>query len=398
MMKKLTAVCLAVFLTLALGVWGNGWPVYAESEEGSLAGVWKLSSMKNGDDVAGSEEIEQLEQMGMLMYMVISEDGTLTVSAFGEESEGTWDDKTITAEDSALPYELDGDALTLHDGGDFMVFSRTTLETVYGILGYQEGILDESVAYLDEDQVLLDTESGTVTVTGYEAGSDGFRIKVRCDNHADTKLLFGTKSTYVNRFILDPVWAAEVSPGESLDSEIVFAVQDLGRCGISSVDEIILVLQVMDSENWTFLTDGETAAVYPTGKNPEEITAAVHVPEAGEQTVADNEYCRFSILGTENEPLLGYMVSCYLENKTDRPLTFEWTNTAVNGTDVVSYYAEETLPGTRGFTEALFLNSTLEEAGINPEEITEIRFTLKAYDASGDSIEPVMEETFTCSV
>ena len=64
MMKKLTAVCLAVFLTLALGVWGNGWPVYAESEEGSLAGVWKLSSMKNGDDVAGSEEIEQLEQMG----------------------------------------------------------------------------------------------------------------------------------------------------------------------------------------------------------------------------------------------------------------------------------------------------------------------------------------------
>ena len=398
MMKKLTASALAVLLTLASCIWAGGRQVYAESDEAGIAGVWKLSSMKNGEDTAGQEEIGQLEQMGMLMYMVISEDGTLTVSAFGAESEGTWDDTTITAEDAPLSYELDGDALTLHDGTDFMVFSRTTLETVYDILGYQEGILDESVTYLDEDQVLMDTESAAVTITGYHAASDGFRIQVRCENRTENTVLFGTKTAYVNRFILDPVWAQEVGPGESVDSEMVFSVKDLGKCGISSVDELILVLQAMDSENWEYLTDGEAVTVYPTGKNPEEITAGVHVPEEGEQTVADNEYCRFSVLKAENEPLLGYMVSCYVENKTDRPLTFEWSQTSVNGTDVTAYYAEETLPGTRGFAEALIPSGTLEEAGIVPEDITEISFTLTAYDTSGDTPETVMEETITCSV
>lgn len=395
MTKRLTAAGMALLLSLAAG---SAQPAYAEADGKEIAGVWRLSSLKNGEETLGPEEMAQREAAGILMYMVIEEDGTLTVSIDGERAEGVWDEDTITAEDSSLAYTLDGDALTLHQDEDYMVFSRTSMDTIYNILGYWDGMFDENAAYQEGDQAVMDTGECRVTITGYEADADGFRVKLTCSNDSDRTVDFVIGSTYLNRFLLDPVYLSsgygvEAAPGESQDTELVYSVRDLERCGISAVDEFTISLQVIDAGDASALTEQETVTVYPTGKSAEEVVPAIHVPTENEQVLADNDTCRFSVQEAVHESVLGYLIAGSLENKSDTTLIYEWSGTAVNGVETDDVYMEELLPGTQAYTDILISNESMEEAGVAPEEVTEISFVLSAYEADGD--EPVMEETVT---
>ncbi|MBQ2641948.1 MAG: hypothetical protein IJG15_08125, partial [Lachnospiraceae bacterium] len=94
--------------------------------------------------------------------------------------------------------------------------------------------------------------------------------------------------------------------------------------------------------------------------------------------------------------ILGYGVNCYFENKTDKMLTVTWNSTKVNGQDVIAYYAEEILPGCRGYSKALFLDASLEEKGISENaDVKEIAGTLKVYTSDEKTPATIVEQEFT---
>ena len=363
-----------------------------EDSQTCLPGIWKLSEMKQGDEVYGEDEIAYLDQMKMVFYLDVHEDGT--ISAFmGDESTGTWDESSITINDTPVPYTLEGSTLSLANEEVSMTFERSSQETINEIMGYQDGVLDETVVYEQEEKTILDTDSAAVTVTGYKAGPSGFKVMMRCENKTESNIVISTATCVINKYQLQPSWAVQIKPGETEESELICSTPDLGKCGISAADELILTLQVADSDNWSMLTDGETVTLYPTGKTAEEITVPDRTPEENEKVLVDNEYCTFSILSAGDDPLLGYGVNCYFENKTDHTLTFMWESSSMNGQDMVSYFAEEAMPGVRGYAYALYLDSGMEEAGI--EEVTEVGFTLKVIDADADVPAALVDEAFT---
>lgn len=370
-----------------------------EKQEG-LVGVWKLTDMsQGGESVLSKEQIEASEKMGIVIYMVFNDDGTVT-TMFGEEEHGTWDDSSIIVNETAVAYTLDGDTLTLTGNDDSsMTFERSSQEVINSILGYKEGVLDESVSYAQGEQSILDTDKVAVTVTGYSADKTGFIVKVRTENKTEDPIMITTDSYAINKNMLQLKWAVSLDAGESKESEIKSTIAELEKCGISAADEILLTLKVIDSKTYETLVSGdELIALYPTGKTADQITAGERTPVEGETVLVDNEYCTFVIQGVEYSQGLGYCVNCYFENKTDHALTMMWEKASLNGQETVSFFAEEVLPGARGYDQSVFLKSALDEKQLKWEDITEIGFTLRVYDSSSGSIETLLQEPYTYQV
>lgn len=371
----------------------------AETQTASnpAVGLWKLSGMTGSEGAISPEELKAYEAAGVVIYMEMNEDGTVVIHGLTEDQAvGTWDDKAVTVNGSPASYTLDGDKLTLKIAEDSMEFERTTQDAVYALLGYKAGVLDEKVEYLKEEQTILDTDDVLIKITGYQADMKGFVVKLHCENKGDKKLVVNADNSVLNKNEIDPTWAVILDAKETKDTEMTFSPLDLEKCGITAVDEIILRMQVADSEAWTMVTEDAMATVYPTGKKAEDIKAADRKPVDKEVVVVDNDDCTFILQGASDKEILGYGVNCYFENKTDKMLTVTWNSTKVNGQDVIAYYAEEVLPGSRGYSKALFLQGSLEEKGITDNaDVKEIAGTLKVYTSDEKTPETLVEQEFT---
>ena len=366
-------------------------PDHVTAENDSPVGVWKLIEMDTNGEITDREKLEAIESMNMVMYMEFKSDGTFSISGFGEDMEGTWDESSLSANDNAVPYTIEKDTIILQKDSSKMTFERTTIEEIYAILGYQEGILDESIEYSKKEQTILDTKYAAARITGYNADPSGFTITIRCENKTNHRIMISTGNTAINRCMISPTWVASLDAEESRDTPMIFKTTDLAKCGISAADEVILTIKTIDPENYEILGENTVVALYPTGKKAEEIKAPDHTPSEGEKVLVGNDDFTFAIQGAGEDALLGYCADCYIENKTGKPLTFMWTKSRINGTDISSYYAEEALPGTRGYSRAAFMQSALEDNKI--EEIKEIKFTLQVLEK--DTYNKIYEEELT---
>ena len=169
-MKRILSLLLAIVMVCMMP--GTGLYVRAEESKG-ITGVWKLEKMDGDDNVISEKDVQDYEAMNVAMYMKFRDNGTVKFSTFGDEIEGTWNDFGITLDGSWLNYTQDGDVLTVGnaDGGE-MVFRRSSMEEINGILGYKD-VLDKNVSYSGEDKRIMDTEFASGSITSYEADQTG---------------------------------------------------------------------------------------------------------------------------------------------------------------------------------------------------------------------------------
>ena len=237
-MRKLLNLFLA-FILVSM-TFAGGIKVNAE-ESDSIVGYWKLVEIAGEKNVMSREDLETYEQLGSVMYLKFRENGTVKFSLFGDEMEGWWNAYGITLEDSWLTYKIEGDVLTITnaDGGD-MICERTTGDEINALLGYQDGVLDESVVYSNKETKIMDTETASVVVVGYKADMTGFTVYFRCENKTRDSIVISEDKCVLNKYIFHPDWAVSLDSRETLDSEMVVSPAELAKAGISSVDEMIL--------------------------------------------------------------------------------------------------------------------------------------------------------------
>ena len=350
-----------------------------------VVGVWKLVEI-TGEPSLPRSTTEFNEKLGRIVYIIVNEDGTFLMSIYGRESQGTWDENEILINGVPETYILEGDTLTIQESTDEMIFERSSQEAIDGILGYKADVLDESVSYLDKEETILETEDVSLTITGYKADKTGFHVFLRCENKTDHKRTIDEDKTLLNRFAVPSDWSETLEAKETKESDMVLKPQELEKCGISAVDEIILVLSVSDAENSKFLQRDLIVEAYPTGKKAEEVKAAERKPVDNEQIIVDNEYCTFIIEESDPTYSLGYAVNCYCENKTDKPLTFKWKDCKLNGKDISGIMTAKVLPGTKEYYQASFMAYDFKKAGITKEELKTIQATLKVYDEDSKDV------------
>ena len=253
----------------------------------------------------------------------------------------------------------------------------------------------EAAAYESGETVLVDNEFVTFTVTGFRENAHlGLEMQVFCENKTDRTVMFSLDGVSVCGVMHDPFWAEEVAPGKKANSTVSFDTFTLAEQGIESVDEISFRLSATDSDSWLdepFADDHFT--VYPTGLNADTVVFPEYRHKNGETVVLDNENLLFIVEKVDDTDTGFYTLNCYLANRTDKDLMVSWDGVSVNGFMVDPFWAAAVSAGKQMYTSIRFASADLAEQGI--DTVTELAFTLTAYDYNSFDMDYVVEENLT---
>ena len=256
--------------------------------------------------------------------------------------------------------------------------------------------VDESQTQQENLQLELyrnDRCAFSVTKTEYNEHL-GLQVHVLCENNSDNTLLFTWNNTAVCGYMYEPYWAEEVAAGKKVNSTLDFDTYELEKMGITSVDEIFFTLSVIDAENFLdapLVNQG--FRIYPTGKTANQVVYPEYVHKNGETVIAENDVLTFIIESVEDEVSEFYTLNCYLANHTGKNLMVSWDSVSVNGFMVDPFWATSVAAGMQTFTQINFLRTDLEAQGI--EDVSEIEFTILAYDDDNWDADYLLSETYT---
>ena len=293
-MKRIASLFLAfvmICMVCAVSV-----PVYADDFDKAV-GVWKLEEM-SGDNTMSKEDLKEYERLGVAMYLKLRKDGTCKFSLYGDTMEGTWSEYGIVLDNAWFTYILDGDKLVLdnQDGSD-MIFTRSSMDEIYKILGYQKGILDEDVHYSTKEKKILDTDTASVVITGYKADMTGFTVSMRCKNKTRNEITIGVDKCVLNKYIFHPEWSETLDRRETLETKMRIIPAEIAKTGISVVDEMILQMHLSNATNGRTIKKGIMATVYPTGRKADQVRTPLRKPVENEYRILVNNTCAYIIQG-----------------------------------------------------------------------------------------------------
>ncbi len=418
---------------------------YADREENRYYelnpddGKWYYSALEMSDteEVLTDEEIDKITAEKLfkdLEFTVTKEEylfeGTLNLEALREESEGltsnligtelppiemtvslklTCDDqKRLTALSLNVPettIDLGADMAGLKISIDTLTldlaakYDEVKVEVPGNIKSTAEDAGSSPVPhtheYSLEPQTVADNELGVFRIESAEDDEFfGFTLHVSCENKTqDKKLQFAMNNVLVNGYMADPYWSADVAAGQLESFDIHFGTNTFEKSGIDLVDEIAFTFTLSDSDDWfSAALFEDSCKIYPSGKSPEEIVYQPRRTGEKEMVVFDREEGTMVILETETDPFWGYTVNCYLENYSDRPLSFGWRDVTVNGYIINPYFNETLAPGARAYVQVSFSDTDLKQNNIT--EVSAIDFTARISDPNDFWAEDLYNEAF----
>ena len=112
-----------------------------------------------------------------------------------------------------------------------------------------------------------------------------------------------------------------------------------------------------------------------------------------ETVIVDDENCTFTITAIEYDSIWGYTLKAYLENKTDKDLTFSFNDVSVNGFMCDPLWAATVTTGMKANESIYFYKDSFERNGI--KEVTEIVFTLDVYDSNDWMADHLVSDVFS---
>lgn len=251
-------------------------------------------------------------------------------------------------------------------------------------------------SYTLSDEVIVDNEYCTFKIIKAEEDNFwGFTLKAYCENKtSDKSLMFSIDDVSVNGYMCDPFWAEQVAAGKKSNDDITFSSTSFKEIGIDTADEITFSLRVHDYDDWMaddFVHDVFT--IYPTGLDAASVSYPARRSTSSEKVIVDNDDICFIILENTVDSIWGYTLKCYLENKTDKSVMFNWDDVSVNGFMIDPFWAREIAPGMRGYSDINFSDSEFEENGIT--EVEEIEFTFNVHDSDDWFANDLFDEVCT---
>ena len=265
-----------------------------------------------------------------------------------------------------------------------------------GLTDKSDSISQTTKLYTLSNEVVVDNDICAFTISGINPDSIwGFAVNSVVENKStDINLSFSIDNVSINGYMVDPFWAASATPGKKNISEIDFSRTALEQCGIDTVDEIEFRLRVSDDDDWSKdpYVD-EVFRIYPTGKMAGDIVIPEKPAGASEKVIVDNDQVKFIILDPYDDEIWGYSVRFYIENNTDKNLSFSWNDVAVNSYMMDPFWSTSVGSGKRKVTSASFSSSDFEASGITA--VSEIDFRLTISDADNWFADAIIDSTFS---
>ncbi|MBQ9007631.1 MAG: hypothetical protein IJ092_14865 [Atopobiaceae bacterium] len=129
-MKKRIWTTLALACTLCLALVGcaRGSKSKADPKD-AFVGSWEIVKMVNNGEESSLEDLEDLKDVGMFVYLDLNEDGTFALDVLGSPMSGTWEATdestgTITLSGATAPLTIDDGLLKLEQDSNSMTFKK----------------------------------------------------------------------------------------------------------------------------------------------------------------------------------------------------------------------------------------------------------------------------------
>ena len=199
----------------------------------------------------------------------------------------------------------------------------------------------------------------------------------------------------VNGYMQDADYEARVPAGQTVAGEIEIPADDLRRSGVSSVDELILYPLIYDDA--VAMGQGDVVdgafSFYPTGQSKGNVVYPVRQKGTNEQIFFDNGFGSMILLDAraDEQDEDNVEVTGYLENKTDRFLSFAWTDVSMNGAAINGAGDTVVAPGMRCYITMFF---SVPSQGSNGNELS-FKVTATPLSNDGSTVAPLMEQRGT---
>lgn len=128
----------------------------------------------------------------------------------------------------------------------------------------------------------------------------------------------------------------------------------------------------------------------------EEESTEIDIPHLEETVIVDNDNFTFIIKNVEINKDWGTLdLNVYIQNKTDKKLTFTWYDVSINDYMIDPFWATEVVPNKKMNSTISFWHQQLDENNI--EKIENIEFNLQIYYLNEETwaVDDYLDEVYT---
>ena len=230
-----------------------------------------------------------------------------------------------------------------------------------------------------KNEMLVDNELFSITAKSIDEDSEyGYLVNLLIENKSpDKTYTFGIQKGQVNGVEVDPYTIIFINPGKK--ANITVFIENLKEYGIEEYTDIELIVNVTEGK-YTYdepYTMSESIHIYPYGK--ENAGKFVYEAKAGDQVLVDNEYVTVIYTGDNKENELGYSISLYIVNKTDKDITVSGDDMSINGYMVGADFFKDVSAGKVSLSNIQWYEETFKENDIDESKINDIEFSLDIY-------------------
>lgn len=236
-----------------------------------------------------------------------------------------------------------------------------------------------------EEQVLLDKADIVITAKEYVTDTllgDG--IKLLVENNSDKTVTVGCKALIVNNYMINDLFASEVSPGKKANEIVYLSSSELEAAGIDRVGQIEIYFCIYDSETYEDIYNSECVTIQTS-----EFTNMDTTPNDVGTELYNVDGIRIVGKTVDENSFWGSAILLYCENTTGKNVEISVQEMSINGFMTDPYYATTVYAGKMSLDEITIFSSDLEENGI--EEIEEVELKFHIYDA--DTYDTIADST-----
>lgn len=289
---------------------------------------------------------------------------------------------------------VSGDIVYESDSVQSAMDAVEALAEAFSDFGEGDDIVFEEVDY--PETVFVDNDVFKFTVKSIEANGEwGYTINAEVTNKTDKTINISNDDTSANGWNVSMWWGADLEAGETQEAELSFSNSDLARCGITDITGIEMTLIANDAEDW--FAEGplckETIYIYPRGEEnysvekPETLVADVY-------TVTTTEDFGIYVMNMSKDELWGsYMIDIYIDNYSDRSLSFDMDDVTANGWMCNTSVYENVPAGKMCMTYMTVSENIMNQLG--GEEPSIIEFFLSVNDAHDLSSDYLVSDFFS---
>lgn len=229
-----------------------------------------------------------------------------------------------------------------------------------------------------EEQTIVDESGVTVTVTGIDTdGFYGAELKLAIENNTGQNLTISARDMSINGVMIEPYLAEEVAAGKKANATLDIFSSNLKAAGITTIQEIELKIAAYDTENWEDLFETDAITIKTSAAGTFEQT----YNDDGETLYEDE---RFRIVALEldsDDSFWGADIYLYIENNSGQDITVQSRDVSINGYMVDPMFSCDVLNGKKAFDTITFLESDLEDNGIEKIETLELKLHIYNEDS-----------------